>query len=79
MEQMPGDNNVNFADMSQYLTERSYWASYNVPFFEDIRDVSGYTELVKSLSNGDSFSYDKNPRANLFRFYAPQVHSVADL
>lgn len=71
MEQMPGDNNIDFADMSHYLTDHQYWASYNVPFFDNIREVSGYSELMKGWGSGDSFSWERNPRANIFRFYAP--------
>ncbi len=79
MEQMPGELNINFADMSDYLYKHTYWASYNVPFFDQIRKVSGYEELMNTFSQGDSFSWDKNPRANIFRFYAPGVHSLEDM
>lgn len=61
MEQMPGESNINFADMSSYLTDNLYWASYNIPFFDQIRLVSGYTELQNTFSNGDTFSWSKNP------------------
>jgi len=39
-EQVP--NVVHSEDMSETLHLYSYWASYNVPFFDDVRAVTGH-------------------------------------
>uniref|UniRef100_K7FJ07 Phospholipase B-like n=1 Tax=Pelodiscus sinensis TaxID=13735 RepID=K7FJ07_PELSI len=63
LEQIPGL--VVVADKTEELYQKGYWASYNVPYFEEIFNVSGQLELVKKY--GDWFTYDKNPRALIFR------------
>jgi len=42
-----------------------YWASYNVPFYEQIYNLSGYPDVVKQ--KGTDFSYSLAPRAKIFR------------
>jgi len=61
-EQIPGL--VVSADMTEILS-RGYWASYNVPAFKQIYDLSGYPDFVKK--HGINFSYQMAPRAKLFR------------
>ncbi|XP_042661575.1 putative phospholipase B-like 2 isoform X2 [Tyto alba] len=63
LEQIPGL--VVAADQTELLYQRGYWASYNLPYFEEIFNASGNPELVKKY--GDWFTYDKNPRAQIFR------------
>ncbi|XP_037536378.1 putative phospholipase B-like 2 [Nematolebias whitei] len=63
LEQIPGL--VLFADKTQELLKKGYWASYNIPYFEDIFNVSGYNELVKKY--GSWFTLDQNPRAQIFK------------
>lgn len=43
-------------------------------YFEEIFNASGNLELVKQY--GDWFTYDKNPRAQIFRRNHSQVHDV---
>jgi len=62
-EQIPGK--VASADMTSWLLAQSYWASYNIPYFPDIYQQSGYLEMEKI--HGSEFSWDKCPRALLFR------------
>ena len=50
-EQMPGDHNVKFQDMSSHLMEKGYYASYNIPYFPEIRRVSGYDDIVESTGD----------------------------
>uniref|UniRef100_A0A8B9ZE90 Phospholipase B-like n=1 Tax=Anas platyrhynchos TaxID=8839 RepID=A0A8B9ZE90_ANAPL len=45
-----------------------------IPYFEEIFNASGNLELVKQY--GDWFTYDKNPRAQIFRRNHSQVHDV---
>ncbi|XP_037498950.1 putative phospholipase B-like 2 [Rhipicephalus sanguineus] len=63
LEQMPGI--MRQGDVSDVLRKQSYWPSYNVAYFDDIFVISGQTALVEQY--GDYYSYDKAPRANIFR------------
>ncbi|NXK48824.1 PLBLB protein, partial [Chauna torquata] len=72
LEQIPGL--VRVADKTELLYQQGYWASYNVPYFEEIFNASGNLELVKKY--GDWFTYDKNPRAQIFRRNQTQVHDM---
>ncbi|XP_035196784.1 putative phospholipase B-like 2 [Oxyura jamaicensis] len=72
LEQIPGL--VMVADKTEVLYQQGYWASYNVPYFEEIFNASGNLELVKKY--GDWFTYDKNPRAQIFRRNHSLVHDV---
>lgn len=53
------------ADATNFLRNQSYWPSYNVPYFKSVFDLSGNQESVNQF--GDWFTYDRNPRANIFR------------
>ncbi|XP_009082848.1 PREDICTED: putative phospholipase B-like 2, partial [Acanthisitta chloris] len=72
LEQIPGL--VVTADRTELLYQQGYWASYNVPYFEEIFNASGNLELVKKY--GDWFTYDKNPRAQIFRRNQTLVHDL---
>ncbi|KAL9656174.1 hypothetical protein ABK040_007791 [Willaertia magna] len=72
LEQIPGY--CETASVSSYLEKNGYWASYNVPFFPYIYNVSGYLDQYKK--NGNSFSYEYCPRANIFRRDAPSANDV---
>ncbi|XP_026634188.1 putative phospholipase B-like 2 isoform X2 [Microtus ochrogaster] len=63
LEQIPGM--VVVADKTAELYKMTYWASYNIPFFETVFNASGLQALVAEY--GDWFSYTKNPRAQIFR------------
>ncbi|XP_017269074.1 putative phospholipase B-like 2 [Kryptolebias marmoratus] len=63
LEQIPGL--VLFDDKTQELLKKRYWASYNIPYYEEIFNMSGYNELVKKY--GSWFTLDQNPRAQIFR------------
>ena len=52
-------------DLTGALTGKSYWPSYNSPYFKDIFNMSGSPANVKKF--GDWFSYDKTPRALIFK------------
>jgi len=55
---------VHARDLTQYL-ERGHWPSYNVPFYRDVYNASGYQSIVKA--QGPDQSYDLAPRAKIFR------------
>ncbi|CAG2123568.1 unnamed protein product, partial [Medioppia subpectinata] len=63
LEQMP--TLVVSQDVTGVLRSQGYWASYNVPFFEQIFNISGYNKLVEHY--GDYYSYNNTARALIFR------------
>jgi len=71
-EQIPGL--VEGADVTDYLV-KGYWASYNVPFFQEVYDRSGYPQMMAraeaaadgSLGQLAGLSYQLAPRAQIFR------------
>ncbi|KNC83869.1 hypothetical protein SARC_03894 [Sphaeroforma arctica JP610] len=83
-EQLPGI--IRYQDMtqkpvaslkgsvSQQLNEDGYWASYNVPYFPEMYEKSGWS--AKYEKGGDEWSHEKCPRANIFR---QQQSSVTDM
>jgi len=62
MEQIPGL--VVGADATREL-ERGYWPSYNVPYFLEIYEKSGYPLIAERL--GTDVDYQLAPRAKIFR------------
>jgi len=63
VEQIPGI--IKAADVTNILQSQTYWPSYNIPYNKDIFNANGSPELVAKF--GDWFTYDKNPRALIFR------------
>ncbi|XP_046840907.1 putative phospholipase B-like 2 [Xenia sp. Carnegie-2017] len=63
LEQMPGI--VEMADLSVILKENGYWASYNLPYFKTIFDISKTNTFVAKY--GTFFDYNLAPRAQIFR------------
>jgi hypothetical protein len=72
LEQIPGT--IEYQDLTNLLYSNSYFGSYNVAYFPDIFNKSGMPALVKQY--GDWFTYDKNPRALIFK---RDVGGVKDL
>ena len=71
VEQIPGL--VVYGDASQDL-ERGHFPSYNVPYFKEIYDMSGYTQTIASrraagepLGELSGLDYQLAPRAKIFR------------
>jgi len=71
MEQIPGL--VAGADTTATL-ERGYFSSYNVPYFEQVYNLSGYPEMAKKYGVG--VTYQLAPRAQIFR---REQNTVVDL
>ncbi|KAF4086684.1 hypothetical protein AMELA_G00087190 [Ameiurus melas] len=63
LEQIPGM--IQTADKTEELYNTSYWASYNIPYFEEVFNASGGPDLVKKY--GSWFSFNDSPRAQIFR------------
>ena len=62
VEQMP--HYMIYKDKTQHLLNHTYWASYNIPYFDIIYKVSNYDVPFKKY--GNLYSYDKAPRAQIF-------------
>uniref|UniRef100_A0A915MFN3 Phospholipase B-like n=1 Tax=Meloidogyne javanica TaxID=6303 RepID=A0A915MFN3_MELJA len=71
LEQMPG--HVYYQDLSLYLKEKTYFASYNIPFFKKASRISGF----KAKGNEFYwFNWTDCPRAKIF---ARDHNKVIDL
>lgn len=51
-------------DQTQHLLNNGWWASYNRPYYQRVRDETGHNSAVAKY--GLLFSYDENPRAQIF-------------
>jgi len=71
-EQIPGY--VISADKTDVLKATNYWASYNIPYFPFVYNISGYPSNYDQF--GDSYSYSMCPRAQIFR---RDEHTVTDM
>jgi hypothetical protein len=74
VEQMPGE--LHKGDVSQTLAF-GYWPSYNIPYFPDIFNKSGFPGAVKKV--GVWFDYSLAPRAKIFRRDNHKVQSLEDM
>jgi hypothetical protein len=75
VEQIPGA--VISGDETELLNSNAYWPSYNIPFFPYVFNISGYYDMEKQ--HGDSFSYQKCARANIFRRNETAVEDLGSL
>ncbi len=67
-EEVPGLD--HYEDQTQFLINNAYWPSYNVPFYPDIFQASGYAKVCQFDKNN---CYDTAPRAMIFKQYKDQV------
>eukprot|EP00746_Dinoflagellata_sp_MGD_P088050 gnl/MRDRNA2_/MRDRNA2_34877_c0_seq1.p1 gnl/MRDRNA2_/MRDRNA2_34877_c0~~gnl/MRDRNA2_/MRDRNA2_34877_c0_seq1.p1 ORF type:complete len:658 (-),score=126.89 gnl/MRDRNA2_/MRDRNA2_34877_c0_seq1:11-1984(-) len=76
LEQAPANSHLE--DMTSWLNEKGYWASYDRAFFDDIRSRTGDASMVNSEPKPNSFLYtkDETPRAQIIR---RSVHDVTSL
>lgn len=72
-ESVPGPYYHPGEDMTDVL-QRDRWPSYNVAYFKDVYEISGYPQVVKQ--HGLGTSYQLAPRAQIFRRDAGQVRTV---
>ena len=59
LEQIPGL--VVIEDQTKYLLEKSYWKSYNLPFYPEIFELIGASGMVEKY--GSYFSHEQTPRS----------------
>ncbi|RWS17237.1 putative phospholipase B-like 2 [Dinothrombium tinctorium] len=75
LEQIP--TLIKYADLTEVLRQQTYWPSYNTPYFEEVFNLSGSQEMVKKY--GDWFTYDKTPRALIFKRDQANVTDVPSM
>jgi hypothetical protein len=76
-EQIPGY--VIGADETSVLSQSGYWASYNIPFFPFVYNISGYPAFAKKFPWGNLYSYSDCPRAKIFRRDQDAVSTLNDM
>eukprot|EP01124_Arcella_intermedia_P007924 TRINITY_DN1490_c0_g1_i1.p1 TRINITY_DN1490_c0_g1~~TRINITY_DN1490_c0_g1_i1.p1 ORF type:complete len:540 (+),score=100.73 TRINITY_DN1490_c0_g1_i1:93-1622(+) len=74
-EQIPGF--VFSADKSDFLANGGFWPSYNIPYFIENYNISGYPSLFEKY--GNTYSYQNCARAQIFRRDAGKVQTLQDL
>uniref|UniRef100_A0A7S0G106 Phospholipase B-like n=1 Tax=Pyrodinium bahamense TaxID=73915 RepID=A0A7S0G106_9DINO len=75
LEAIPGV--MHMKDMSYYLREHGFWPSFNRPFFDEVREVSGHA--VAERSHGSLYSWSDNPRAKIFAAAAGGTNALFDM
>merc|ERR1719498_681435 len=75
-ESMPGY--AMYRDLTTLLIENGYWASYNIPYFEEIYRIAGYDKMNNATA-WDTYNYKKNPRAKMFQQRAKRANTVEEV
>jgi len=75
LEQIPGY--TESADVTDIVLSQGYWPSYNIPYFPDIFNISGFETYVQKYGNG--FSYSECPRAQIFARDQSNVNSMGHM
>ena len=61
--QLPGY--YHHGDVTPFINQHGYWASYNVPYFPEAFQLAGYEMMVKKY--GQQYTWEMAPRAQIFR------------
>jgi hypothetical protein len=64
-------------DQTALLAQQSYWPSYNIPFYQQVYNVSGYPAAFAKY--GNDYSYSQCPRALIFARNQSAVYSFQDM
>lgn len=75
LEQVPGI--TRWKDMTHVLRMEGFFASYNRPYFADVRDTTGHT--AAEAKYGDLYSWSRNPRGIIFSRIAPAIRLLSDM
>jgi len=75
LEAVPGITHAQ--DMSFHLRDDGYWPAFNRPYFDDIREASGFMDAQQK--RGALYSWLNNPRAKLFRSMRGALNTLADM
>ncbi|OQS03481.1 urease, partial [Thraustotheca clavata] len=76
LEQMPGA--VEYADKTNVLLTQGYWASYNVPYFPNVYNLTGFREKYNMQQTID-WTYNHTARAQIFSRDAPKVNTIDEM
>eukprot|EP00768_Dysnectes_brevis_P001877 gnl/Dysnectes_brevis/1541_a1749_3544.p1 GENE.gnl/Dysnectes_brevis/1541_a1749_3544~~gnl/Dysnectes_brevis/1541_a1749_3544.p1 ORF type:complete len:535 (+),score=211.26 gnl/Dysnectes_brevis/1541_a1749_3544:30-1634(+) len=75
LEQIPGySESADVTDV--FISNGNYWPSYNIPYFQDIFNISGYFDLAVTDITWD---YNMCPRAQIFRRDAVDVQTLEQM
>eukprot|EP00048_Salpingoeca_helianthica_P007766 m.114714 g.114714 ORF g.114714 m.114714 type:complete len:459 (-) comp14430_c1_seq2:72-1448(-) len=76
VEQLP--NYTRSGDVTAFLNRpgKQFWPSYNIPFFQDIYNMSGYPAMA---ARSDQYSYTECARAKIFERDAPLVNELDEM
>jgi len=75
LEKVPGI--IHKEDMSQHMVGNGFWASYNRPYFPDIRRMAGHEAAENHY--GALYSYDHAPRAEIFGRLGNAIQNLFDM
>ncbi|CAE7786125.1 Plbd1, partial [Symbiodinium sp. KB8] len=82
-EQIPGE--FQWQDTTETLAQSGFWASYNVPYFRDIYEKSGYASIVQAHAGNETsaqvlsgLQYQMAPRAKIVRRQAGAIADMVD-
>lgn len=75
LEQIPGFTKAH--DLTYELIKQNYWASYNVPFFATIAEMSGVSR--QCYRGWDEYCHKHCARAHMFKRDMSNVSSVSDM
>lgn len=75
LEQQP--NLIHWEDMTDYIRSTGYWASYNVPYFYEIYEYSGFLKEFQKV--GDWRSHKETARAKIFAREEASIVNVTSL
>ena len=63
----------------QCLQDHMYWPSINRPYWSDIRQRAGYPVEDPSAVNNEFFSFENNPRGNVFARDQSHIKTIQDM
>jgi len=75
LEQVPGL--IQYSDMSSALKNRGYWASFNRPYYPDIRRITGHQAAEQMY--GNLYSFDNSPRGTIFNRLSGAIGDMFDM
>lgn len=73
---MPGL--VKAADVTDVLESQGYWASYNIPYFEELYVAMGYQALLDQYGPWE-WSYSQSYRASIFAREQANIFNLTDM
>ncbi|XP_022197316.1 putative phospholipase B-like 2 [Nilaparvata lugens] len=61
-------------DVTNVLVEKGYWGSFNIPYFPEVYEMSGYKTMYET--QGTWYSHSDAPRAKIFARDQGNVHDM---